>query len=216
MFSRVRIAGWTPSLMAAFSAGRPKRVPPHGVQDVEAPHPEVAGVHVADQVVAHVPHVHLAAGVRQHLQHVLLRCVGPGVGARNRPAFSQRSCQVASRDFGTYRSLSFMVAARLRAGRTSYPPRGSDATFHLFDREPNPMAPPVVTIRDIAAHENQEVELRGLALQQAVAAASSTSSRSGTAPASSRRWSSRATSRPSLRRGGPHRPGDEPRSSAAW
>ena len=36
--------------------------------------------------------------------------------ARNRPAFSQRSCQVVSRDFGSYRSLSFMVAARLRTG----------------------------------------------------------------------------------------------------
>ncbi len=28
--------------------------------------------------------------------------------ARNRPAFSQRSCQVGSMDFGSYRSLSFM------------------------------------------------------------------------------------------------------------
>src|SRR5215469_17011070 len=79
--------------------------------------------------------------------------------ARKRPAFSQRSCQEGSKDFGSYRSLSFMVGARLEPGRTSYPPRGSDATFHLFDREPGPMAPPVVTIRDIAAHENQEVEL---------------------------------------------------------
>src|SRR5262250_3365567 len=60
--------------------------------------------------------------------------------ARNRPAFSQRSCQVGSRDFGSYRSLSFMVGARLEPGR---------------------MVPRVVTIRDIAAHENQEVELRG-------------------------------------------------------
>src|SRR6516225_8598913 len=81
--------------------------------------------------------------------------------ARNRPVLSQRSCQVGSRDFGSYRSLSFMGFARLEPGRTSYPPRGGDATFHLFDREPGLMAPPVVTIRDIAAHENQEVELRG-------------------------------------------------------
>ena len=29
--------------------------------------------------------------------------------ARNRPAFSQRSCQVGSRAFGSYRSLSFMI-----------------------------------------------------------------------------------------------------------
>src|SRR4029079_4895504 len=81
--------------------------------------------------------------------------------ARNRPSFSQRSCQVGSTDFGSYRSLSFMVGARLEPGRTSYPPPGGDATFHHFDREPGPMGPRVVASREISAHEDQEVELRG-------------------------------------------------------
>ena len=55
--------------------GQAERVPAHGVQHVKAPHPLVAGHHVADGVVAHVAHVDAPGGVGEHLQHVIF---GPG------------------------------------------------------------------------------------------------------------------------------------------
>ena len=73
MFSRVHFSGWTPRLMAAFSAGRPERVPADRVQDVEAAHALVARDHVGDAVVADVADVDVARGVGQHLQAVELR-----------------------------------------------------------------------------------------------------------------------------------------------
>ncbi len=53
--------------------GQPKRIPTHGMQDVEAAHALHARHHVANGVVAHVPHVHRPARVWQHLQHVIFR-----------------------------------------------------------------------------------------------------------------------------------------------
>ena len=47
-------------------------VPAHGVHDLEAAGALVARHHVAQRVVADVPHVYLAAGVGEHLQHVVL------------------------------------------------------------------------------------------------------------------------------------------------
>ena len=52
--------------------GQPEGVPPHGVQHVIAAHPHLPRQRVADRVVAHVSHVQLAAGIRQHLEHVVL------------------------------------------------------------------------------------------------------------------------------------------------
>ena len=46
--------------------GQAKRVPAHGHQHVVAVHAQVARQHVVDGVVAHMAHVQLAAGVRQH------------------------------------------------------------------------------------------------------------------------------------------------------
>ena len=50
-----------------------KRIPTHGHQHVEALHAQIARQHVVDGVVAHVAHVQLAAGVRQHGAGVKLR-----------------------------------------------------------------------------------------------------------------------------------------------
>ena len=69
--------------------GQPEGVPAHGVQHVVAAHPHLPRQRVADGVVAHVSHVQLAAGIRQHLQHVVLGliCLWP---AQRRRAWDQR------------------------------------------------------------------------------------------------------------------------------
>ncbi len=66
-----------------------KRVPAHGMEHVQAAHPEIAGEGVADGVVAHVAHVQRAAGIGQHLQHVVLgrTGIGAGKGVGGGPAF---------------------------------------------------------------------------------------------------------------------------------
>ena len=59
--------------------GHAEGVPAHGVQDVEALHALVAGHHVADGVVAHVPHVNPPRGIGEHFQDIifgLLRVLG--------------------------------------------------------------------------------------------------------------------------------------------
>ncbi|KAF5028666.1 hypothetical protein DSECCO2_656680 [anaerobic digester metagenome] len=55
---------------------QPEGVPAHGVQHVEALHALEARHHVADGVVAHVPHVDVARRVGEHLEHVVLGLVG--------------------------------------------------------------------------------------------------------------------------------------------
>src|SRR5271168_807072 len=52
--------------------GQAEGVPAHGVKNVEAAHALDAGDDVADRVIAHVPHVHGAGGIRQHFQRVIL------------------------------------------------------------------------------------------------------------------------------------------------
>ena len=47
-------------------------IPPHGVKHIEAAHLRVTGDHVADRIVAHVPHVDVARRIGEHLEHVLL------------------------------------------------------------------------------------------------------------------------------------------------
>ena len=61
--------------------GQAERVPAHRLQHVVALHAVVAGEHVADGVVAHVPHVQLARGVREHRQAVVLGLVAGFHGA---------------------------------------------------------------------------------------------------------------------------------------
>jgi hypothetical protein len=69
------LGGRHPVLDRGVFGGQAEGVPAHGLQDVEALHLVEAGQHVADGVVAHVPHVQLARGVREHGQAVVL---GPG------------------------------------------------------------------------------------------------------------------------------------------
>jgi len=40
------------------------------MQDVEAPHPALARNHVADRVVAHVPHVDASRRIRKHVKNI--------------------------------------------------------------------------------------------------------------------------------------------------
>ena len=57
-----------------------ERVPSHGMNHVEALHaPEPRG-HVADGVIAHVPHVQRAGRIRQHFEHVVFRLGRIGIG----------------------------------------------------------------------------------------------------------------------------------------
>ncbi len=56
--------------------GQAEGVPTHGVQHVEAAHPLVAGQGVADGVIADMADVQRAAGIGQHLQHVVFRARG--------------------------------------------------------------------------------------------------------------------------------------------
>ena len=60
--------------------GQTEGVPAHGVQHVETAHALHAGHHIANRVVAHVAHVHRAAGVRQHFQNVVFRFRRIGFG----------------------------------------------------------------------------------------------------------------------------------------
>ncbi len=62
-----------PRSRAAFSAGRPNASQPIGCSTAKPARPLVARHHVAQRVVAHMPHVDLAAGVGEHLQHVVFR-----------------------------------------------------------------------------------------------------------------------------------------------
>ena len=52
-----------------------ERVPAHRMQHGEPARPLVARHHVAQRIVAHMAHVDVPAGVREHLQHVVFRLV---------------------------------------------------------------------------------------------------------------------------------------------
>jgi len=70
MLPSVHFLGGTLFLDAAFSAGSPKRVPAHGMEDVVSAHPHMARQGIADGVIAHVSHMQRAGRIRQHFQHV--------------------------------------------------------------------------------------------------------------------------------------------------
>jgi hypothetical protein len=46
------------------------------MEHIVAAHPHIAGKRVSDGVVAHVSHVQLAAGIGQHLEHVIFGLFG--------------------------------------------------------------------------------------------------------------------------------------------
>ena len=64
--------GMHPPLDGSVLCGEAEGVVAHGVEDVVALHPPLPGDGVRDGVVLHVPHVHVARGVREHLQDVAL------------------------------------------------------------------------------------------------------------------------------------------------
>ena len=72
----VKIRGWVPVLMAAFSAGQAEGVEPDGAEDALALHGLVANDQVTEGVVAHVALVRRPRGVGVHAQRVELL---PGV-----------------------------------------------------------------------------------------------------------------------------------------
>ena len=76
-------AGMDVVLDGGVFGGQAEGVPAHRVHDVEALHPLEAGHHVADGVVAHVPHVQVPGRIGEHFQHVIffpVRIDAAGVG----------------------------------------------------------------------------------------------------------------------------------------
>ena len=67
------LGGGHAGLHRGVLGGQPERVPAHRHQHVVPVHPQVPVHHVVDRVVAHVPHVQVAGGVRQHRHAVELR-----------------------------------------------------------------------------------------------------------------------------------------------
>ena len=67
-FARMHVA-----LAGRVFRGQAERIPPHRVHHVVAARPLVARHHIAQRVVAHMAHVDLAAGIREHFQHVVFR-----------------------------------------------------------------------------------------------------------------------------------------------
>ena len=56
--------------------GQTKGIPAHGMQHFKAPHPFVAGNHIANGVIAHMAHVDPARGIGKHLQDIVLFAAG--------------------------------------------------------------------------------------------------------------------------------------------
>ncbi len=84
---------------------QPEGVPAHRHQHVQALHAQLAREHVVDGVVAHMPHVQLAAGVGQHRAGVeLLARSRPRRRGRHRPRPSTSGLRLRPRRGCTFRS----------------------------------------------------------------------------------------------------------------
>ena len=106
MLSHVHLLGLDVVLNGRVFGGQAERVPAHRVQHVEPRHALKACDHVADGVIAHVPHVQPARRIGEHLQAVIL---GPGViRPPGRAALSHRLCHFvqSSQDGMLPRSLT--------------------------------------------------------------------------------------------------------------
>ncbi len=80
-------------------------VPAHRHQHIHAGHPQVAGQHVVDGVVAHMTHVQAPAGVRQHRAGVELRLGGvfaDAIDIRGRPGRPGTLLDRARIEFGCH------------------------------------------------------------------------------------------------------------------
>ena len=115
MFDIVQSRGLMRFLIAAFSAGSPKRVEADRQEDVLAVHPVEAGDRVGRRLDVPVADVEVARRVRVHRQQVVAgprrRRAGP---SRSRPSSSQRACQRGSIDGG----VVALDPARGRRGRS--------------------------------------------------------------------------------------------------
>ena len=66
------LAGMDAALACRVLGGQAEGVPAHRVHDHMAPRPLVPRDHVTQRVVAHMSHVDLPAGVREHLKNIKL------------------------------------------------------------------------------------------------------------------------------------------------
>jgi len=76
------VAGVDAALHGRVLGRHAEGVPAHGVQDVVALRPLVTRHHVAHHIVAGVAHVDVARRIGEHLEHVIGRTAGVGVGHR--------------------------------------------------------------------------------------------------------------------------------------
>ncbi len=77
------LRGMDTALARRILGGQAERVPAHRMHHIEAARPAVAGNDITQRVVADMPHMDLARGVREHLEHIvfragILRPVGDG------------------------------------------------------------------------------------------------------------------------------------------
>ena len=80
MLARVHSRGRPLIFYGGVFGGEAERVPAHGVQHVVAAHPHITREGVADRVVADMADVERAAGIGQHLQHVVFGLGGVLLG----------------------------------------------------------------------------------------------------------------------------------------
>ena len=97
MLRSVLSRGWTPSLIAAFSAGRPNESKPCGCRTCMPLRRAEARDDVADRVDEHVPHVQRARRVREHLEDVASsEARSAGVGVRDLEGVARRPRRAAT------------------------------------------------------------------------------------------------------------------------
>ena len=111
MLALVQSRGGDAALDGGIFGRQAERVPADGVQHVEAAHAPVTRHGVADGVIAHVAHVQRAGGIRQHLEQIIFRPRGIGVGA-NAPA-RPILLPLCSTAWGSY-SATMDLASRMR------------------------------------------------------------------------------------------------------
>ena len=108
--------------------GQAEGVPAHGHEHVEALHPQMTGQHVVDGVVAHVPHVQLAAGVGQHgagVELLLARVFGHAVDITRVPIGMGRGFHLGGDVLFIHPGI--VGAGVLRKGLPYRPGRGAEA-----------------------------------------------------------------------------------------
>ena len=82
----MRPLGWWHAVGNRGIFGRQsERIPAHGLQNVVALHFVEAAQYVTDGVVAHVPHMQLARGVREHRQTVVFGFTAVSLRAKSPP-----------------------------------------------------------------------------------------------------------------------------------